>query len=155
MAAPDRLEAVRAGGGDFPVAAMVPPPAGVLFAEWWAGTERRQLLVQRCRSCGAAQHYPRALCVTCGSGDVGFEAASGRATLYSYTTVWRAPHPELKVPYVVALVRLAEGPLLLTRVEGAGEASLACDDALRLDWAPLADGRALPVFVPDQSPREP
>lgn len=140
------------GTDGFPLAALVPPPAGALFAEWWAGTERRQLLVQHCRACGASQHYPRAVCTSCGGAELGFEPSAGSAVLYSYTTVWRAPHPDLATPYVVALVRLAEGPLLLTRLQGAEEGSVACDEPLRLEWAPLPDGRALPVFVPDRRP---
>ncbi|MGH9109625.1 MAG: Zn-ribbon domain-containing OB-fold protein [Acidimicrobiales bacterium] len=135
-------------GAGFPLDTLVPPPAGGLFGEWWAGTERRQLLVQRCGSCGAAQHYPRPVCGTCSATELSMTVAAGDATLYSYTTVWRPPHPGLAAPYVVALVRLAEGPLLVTRLVGTGEESLSCDQPLRLEWAPLADGRALPVFSP-------
>lgn len=145
------LTGSSAEGSGFPLAALVPPPAGELFAQWWGGTGRRELLVQRCRSCGCAQHYPRAVCTSCGSVDVAFEVASGRASLYSFTTVWRAPQPELVAPYVVALVRLAEGPLLLSRVLCTSEQTLACDQALVLEWAPLPDGRALPVFIPDRA----
>ena len=136
--------------GRFPLPALVPPPAGALFTEWWSGTERRQLLVQRCRTCDASQHYPRGVCTSCGGTNLGFEPSGGRAVLYSYTTVWRAPHPDFTTPYVVALVRLTEGPLLLTRLQGVDEASIACDEPLRLEWALLPDGRALPVFVPDR-----
>jgi uncharacterized OB-fold protein len=138
---------VDAGAG-FPLDTLVPPPAGGLFAEWWAGTQRRQLLVQRCATCGAAQHYPRLACTVCSGTDLSMTVAAGEATLYSFTTVWRSPHPDLAAPYVVALVRLAEGPLLLTRLVGTSEEALRCDQPLRLEWAPLADGRALPVFAP-------
>lgn len=145
---PSGAESDTDAGTGFPLEALVPPPVGALFAEWWAGTERRQLLVQRCASCGAAQHYPRRSCTACSGTDLAMTAAAGEATLHSFTTVWRSPHPDLVPPYVVALVRLAEGPLLLTRVVGTSEESLHCDQLLRLEWAPLADGRALPVFAP-------
>jgi hypothetical protein len=95
-----------------------------------------------------AQHYPRALCTACGKTDLTFEEASGQASLYSFTTVHRPPDPSFEAPYVVALVRLAEGPLMLTRIVEADEEDLECDDPVVLAWQSFADGRTLPVFRP-------
>jgi len=153
-ASPERTGASDSGadaGIGFPLEALVPPPSDGLFAEWWVGTQRREFLFQRCSTCGAAQHYPRYACTTCSGIDLTMTAASGEATLYSFTTVWRSPQPDLSVPYVVALVCLAEGPMVLTRVVVTSESSLVCDQPLHLEWAPLADGRALPVFAPTTS----
>ena len=41
---------------------------------------------------------------------------SGQGTIYSYTVVHRAPPGFADAPYVVALVELAEGPRMMTRV---------------------------------------
>ena len=132
----------------FPVSSLVPPPGpDERIREWWAATERRELLVQRCQACRAAQHYPRAVCTNCGATGLVFEVGSGEATLYSYTTVFRSPHRDFEAPYVIALVRLAEGPLVLSRVVGTAEETLRCDQALILAWEVLEDGRALPVFT--------
>jgi hypothetical protein len=112
--------------------------------EWWDATREERLLLQRCDGCDARQFYPRNICTSCGSLALSWVPASGRATIYSYTTVRRAPHPAFIAPYVVALVRLEEGPTMLTNVV-AGEPR--CDAPVRLAWEPLDDGRKLPVFT--------
>jgi uncharacterized OB-fold protein len=125
------------------------PPPDDVSAPWWAATEERTLLVQECAECGSVQHPPRALCVSCGCLDrLGWRTASGRARVDSWTVVHRSPRPDAELPYVIARVRLAEGPVLLTRlVKGDPEAWGIGDDVV-LDWHPLTDGRALPVFGP-------
>lgn len=111
---------------------------------YWEATRERKLLLQRCRACGLHQFYPRALCAHCGGTDLDWTEASGRATVYSRTTVMRSPSPEREAPYVVALVDLAEGPRMLTNLLG----DAACDAPVELDWKPHSDGRHLPVFRP-------
>lgn len=119
------------------------------WAEWWDATRERRLLVQQCTGCGRYQHYPRALCVHCGHAELAYREAAGTGTLYSFTVVHRAPGAAAPpVPYVVALVRLAEGPVVLTNVLAADPDALACDAPVTLAWEPLADGRSLPVFAP-------
>jgi uncharacterized OB-fold protein len=119
------------------------------WAEWWEATRERRLLVQQCTGCGRYQHYPRALCVHCGHGELAYREAAGTGTIYSFTVVHRAAGPAAPpVPYVVALVRLAEGPVVLTNVLADDPGALACDAPVTLAWEPLADGRSLPVFAP-------
>lgn len=135
------------------------PQEDAVTAPWWAATRDRRLVVQHCTSCGTSQHYPRPICTTCHGHDLGFAAATGRATVHSVTVVHRAPHPDLATPYVIALVDLQEGPRLLTRLVWANADPAAAwpawpdpatliDRPVDLDWWPLPDGRALPVFRP-------
>lgn len=114
--------------------------------EWWDATRERRLVVQRC-PCGHAQHYPRELCTRCGGTDLAFAEASGRGTVDSFTVVHRAPSPDVETSYVVARVRLAEGPIMLTHLDGPGP--WACDEPVRVGWRPLPDGWHLPVFTKD------
>jgi hypothetical protein len=116
--------------------------------EWWDGTRERRLLVQRCRSCGHQQHYPRNICTGCGASDLSLVEAAGRGSVYSFTVVHRAPHPAFEPPYVVALVRLEEGPVLLTNIVGCAPEDLRCDMPVTVGWEDLPDGRRLPVFTP-------
>jgi uncharacterized OB-fold protein len=105
------------------------------------------LTLQRCGDCGLAQYYPRVLCSHCGSRQLTTEQASGEAQLSSFTVVHRAPTPGS--PYVVALVRLREGPTMVSRVVGVDDAqSLRCDMALRLTWMSNDDQEELAVFTP-------
>ena len=114
---------------------------------WWEATRERRLLVQRCERCGHHQHYPRMLCVACGRTDLSFVEASGKGTVYSFTVVDRPPSADFVPPYVIALVRLAEGPVLLTRIVDCEPALVACDLPVEVRWQRLEDGRHLPVFT--------
>lgn len=114
---------------------------------WWDATREGRLTVQRCTACGSTQLYPRAICTTCGSLDLELMDASGRGTVYSYTLVRRAPHPAFEPPYLVALVRLAEGPVVLSNLVGVEPGEAGCDMPVRLQWEALPDGRKLPLFT--------
>ncbi len=90
-------------------------------AEYWAGLRRHELRIQRCRACERHYFYPRPFCPHCWSTDVEWDTVSGRATLESYVVSYRpAPGFEERVPYVIAVVTLAEGPRMMSNVVGAG-----------------------------------
>jgi uncharacterized OB-fold protein len=95
-----------------------------------------------------------------GAADLAPLVASGDATLVSWAVVHQAPLPWLAgaVPYVCAVVELAEGPWLTVRlvdvdVDAAAEPGvLAAGQPLRVRFVPSgpADGpgETLPVFAP-------
>jgi uncharacterized protein len=117
---------------------------------WWDAAAQRRLLVVRCRSCAKAHYYPRPFCPHCGSDDVGWEDASGDGTLYTWSVVHLNDLPPFrdKVPYVAAMVDLAEGPRMMTEVVGADPAELRVGMAVRVDFAPLDADFHVPVFRP-------
>ncbi len=119
---------------------------GPEWADWWEATREQRLLIQRCEHCGRHQHYPRALCIHCGSNRLAWDEAQGTGVVYSCTTVHRSPAPVPAAPYVVALVRIAEGPVLLTNIVGCDPADVRCDLPVTLTWEPVEDGRNLPLF---------
>ena len=59
----------------------VPTPETQPF---WDGCAAGELRIQRCADCTTAFFYPRPVCPACGSVNVEWFTASGRATLYSY-----------------------------------------------------------------------
>lgn len=123
-----------------------PDPA---TAGWWDASREHRLTVQACSSCGGVQHPPRELCVHCGRTEhLELADASGTGVVDSFTVVHRAPVPDLAVPYVIARVRLDEGVICLTRLEGCQPESWTIGDRVVVDWLDLDDGRALPRFVP-------
>lgn len=121
-------------------------PIDEVTAGWWEATRNRRLVLQRCRRCGHWQHYPRALCVACAGDDLAFESARGAGLVDSYTEVHRTVRAELPPPYVVARVRLAEGPIILTHLVDVDASQPLIEREVEVDWAPLPDGRHLPVF---------
>lgn len=116
---------------------------------WWDATAAGRLTVQRCATCGHAQLYPRALCVSCHGADLALSDATGRGTVHSYTIVHRAPHPAFETPYVVALVRLDEGPVVMSNIVECASESVRCDMRVAVAWEALPDGRQLPLFKPE------
>jgi len=132
-------------GGGF-AADIEPPWVTETTSAWWEATRERRLVIQCCARCGQRQHYPRPYCLACGGDELGWVEASGHGVVWSKTVVHRPARPDLAVPYVVALVRLAEGPVLLSRVVGPEATEVRCDEPVVVDFEPLADGRALPVF---------
>ncbi|MGW2961693.1 Zn-ribbon domain-containing OB-fold protein [Streptomyces sp. NPDC001220] len=95
----------------------LPEPDAFTLPYWEAAAEGR-LLLRRCRSCGRAHHYPREFCPHCWSEDVTWEPATGRAVLYTWSVVHRNDLPPFgdRVPYVAAVVDLAEGPRMMTEL---------------------------------------
>ena len=114
---------------------------------FWDGARRGALLIQRCPDCGRPQFYPRPRCVRCG-GSIDWIEASGEGRVYSYTVVHRAPHESLVplVPYVVALVDLAEGVRMMSRVRAADSGAVQIGAAVRVAFERVSDEVTLPLF---------
>ncbi len=73
-------------------------------------------MIQRSASTGAYVFYPRIVAPGTGEADLEWVEASGEGTVYA-TTVTRR-RPEKGGDYNVALVDLAEGPRMMSRVVG-------------------------------------
>jgi len=116
----------------------------------WDGLGEGRLVIKRCDACGTFHHYPRPFCPTCWSGEVRWVDASGDATLYTWSMVHVNDLPPFgrQVPYVAAVVELAEGPRMMTRIVGCDEAVLAIGMALRFGVEPLTDEISIAVFGP-------
>ncbi|MGW5735548.1 MULTISPECIES: Zn-ribbon domain-containing OB-fold protein [Streptomyces] len=144
------------------------PEPDAFTRPYWDAAAEGHLLIRRCGGCGKAHHYPREFCPHCWSEDVTWERASGRATLYTWSVVHRNDLPPFgsRVPYVAAVVDLAEGPRMMTEIVGGeggesvglGEGELWIGMALEVAFraadegevegvgAGTREGLAVPVF---------
>ncbi len=115
---------------------------------YWAGLARGVLLLQHCRACGHIQFYQRAMCGRCLSASVEHRPASGRGTIYSFSTVHRPPSVEFRddVPYTVVLVELAEGPRMLSTLVGTPPGTVAIGQAVEIVYDPVTPEVTLPRF---------
>ncbi len=75
-----------------------------------------RLLLQRCDETGRFFFYPRTISPFSGQARFTWEEASGQGTVYSTTVIRQKP--EAGGSYNLALIDLAEGPRLMSRVEG-------------------------------------
>jgi uncharacterized OB-fold protein len=124
------------------------------IADWetrgyWEGAGRQELVLQRCKSCGAVQHRPRAQCAKC-LGPIEHFVASGRGTVYTFTVTEQNQVPPFRdaVPYVLAYVELEEGPRILTNVVGCAPDDVRIGLPVRAEFRTGADAFGVPVFRP-------
>ena len=112
---------------------------------FWAACAQHRLIVQRCSTCGAHQHYPRPFCLTCDGRDMVWTRATGRGVIYALTVIRLPVIPELVPPYLLALVDLEEGVRMLTNIEGD---TARIGDRVTLIWRDRDGGLPpLPVFA--------
>ncbi|MGA9840522.1 MAG: Zn-ribbon domain-containing OB-fold protein [Thermoplasmata archaeon] len=93
------------------------------IARFWRETPRRYNLGgSKCTMCGTAYFPPRSVCPTCAHHRESIEKMvpfqlSGDGEVFSFTVVHEAAEGfEMQVPYVLALVRTVEGPILTGQV---------------------------------------
>jgi len=117
---------------------------------FWAATADKRFLLQRCRSCGNAQFYPKKTCTTCGSLELEWETASGRGTVHTFTVARRSTHPAFEGagPYVIAIVELAEGPRVTGNIVDCAVDEVRVGMPVELTWDDDADGIRLPLWRP-------
>ena len=127
---------------DLPTPAVTPETA-----PYWDGARTGKLLLQRCVGCRAVRFYPRRACPSCWSEDAEWIEASGQGRVHSFTVIHRPPAPAFasRVPYVVALVDLAEGPRMMANIVGAGAIDVAIDDPVTVTFESRGDV-TLPQF---------
>ena len=103
---------------DFPL-----PQVTELTKPYWDALDKGHLAFQRCK-CGNAWLPARQECPKCLGPDVHWEQASGRGRVVSWVVYHSAYHDAFKdrIPYVVAIVELDEGPRLISNILGPREA---------------------------------
>ncbi|HET6874372.1 MAG TPA: OB-fold domain-containing protein [Acidimicrobiales bacterium] len=117
--------------------AIAPPGPRMLPAlddanrAFYTGGKDGRLLVGRCQKEGCRRWAlpPAASCPECGS-ELQPEPVSGRARVLTWTVNFHPYHPDVPVPYVIALVVLEEQDDLRVATNIVGVA--ASDDALQI-----------------------
>ena len=133
------------------------PEPDAFTRPYWEAAARGLLLLRRCAACGRAHHYPREFCPSCWSEDVRWQEASGEAVLYTWSVVHTNDLPPFRdgLPYVAAVVDLAEGPRMMTTLVDCDPRTLRIGMRLLVTFpTALAQGQgatptvAAPVFRP-------
>ena len=85
--------------------------------DWRLKQQRYRLEGEECPHCEAKIFPPRDICPECGKPAKEPHPLSGRGEVFSFTTVKSAPADFDKyTPYIVALVKLAEGPMVTAQL---------------------------------------
>lgn len=132
-------------------AAQIPatpmPFAGLHDAQMWETIRARAFALQRCAGCGTFRYPPAPACPDCLSPDFTWQPLSGGAEILSWVVYHRQYLPAYPAPYNVIAVRLDEGPIMLSNLDGPTPASSWIGARVRLTYAEMPDGAVLPRFI--------
>lgn len=84
---------------------------------WRLNQQRYALVGEVCPNCGVKLFPPRDVCLECEAPAKELYTFTGLGEVYSYTTIYDPPAGfEHNAPYMVALVKLEEGPLVTAQL---------------------------------------
>jgi uncharacterized OB-fold protein len=120
---------------------------------FWEGAKNGKLLVQHCKDCGLNIFYPRKFCPGCWSANLDWIEASGRATVYTFSTAYDMVEPKFwaDLPYTIAYVYLAEGVRMMTRIVDCKPEDISIGMEVQVVFHKLNDDFFLPYFRPVKS----
>jgi hypothetical protein len=116
-------------------------------APFWDAARRDQLVVQRCAQSGHFHWPPRLTCPESSGVAPEWVPVSGNAEVFTFSVVYRSSHEYPKCPYVVAVVQLAEGPLMMTNVVDVAPEDVRVGLPVTVRFEEMGDGLKLPVFT--------
>lgn len=131
-----------------PVPAITPDMAG-----FFAGARQGQLMVQKCEGCGALSFPAHEICSNCLSTRSTWVPVSGRGEIYSYNVMHQVYHPGFaaEVPYAVVVVKLAEGPKVVSNLLGVDPHKIRIGMPVEVTFEKVSDEVMLPKFRPRAS----
>lgn len=127
-------------------------PAPVANADslpYWNAARERRLLIRKCSDCGQLHFMPRHLCPACWSDRLEWVESKGLGSVHSFTVIRRAPLAAFapRVPYVIALIELDEGPRMMSNVLGEDALDTVIGDRVEVTFEDRGEGALLPQFV--------
>jgi len=124
------------------------PPVDAQSRSYWEACNQGRLVLQQCAACGHVQHYHRILCTHCGTGRLTEVDASGKGSVRSFTVIRRAVSSafDADVPYVVALVELAEGPTMMSNLVESPLENIRIGAPVELTFERRSDAINIPQF---------
>ncbi|WP_179272944.1 MULTISPECIES: Zn-ribbon domain-containing OB-fold protein [unclassified Rhodococcus (in: high G+C Gram-positive bacteria)] len=105
-------------------------------APFWKATADHKLTVQKCVHSGELLMYPRLVSPFSLTDELEWIECSGRGEVYTYT-IQEAGAPsgfEDALPYVIAVVKLEEGPQLMTNIVGPDRLDVRCGSTVQVTF---------------------
>lgn len=112
----------------------------------WDSIRERRMALQRCAGCGSFRYPPGPACPECLSMEFAWTPLSGGAEIMSWVVFHRGYLPAYPPPYNAIAVRLDEGPVLISNLEGPAPDGSWIGRRVSLSYASLPDGMVLPRF---------
>ncbi|MGE0802943.1 MAG: Zn-ribbon domain-containing OB-fold protein [Lautropia sp.] len=94
------------------------PSPTALDRPYWEFLRCHELRLQRCAACMEFRFPASPICPACRSAKFGWERCSGQGEVFSWVVFHKSYFPSFndKLPYNVAMIRLAEGPMFIADI---------------------------------------
>jgi len=118
---------------------------------FWAACAEGRLTLQRCKATGKCFFPPAPVSPFTGRPEWEWITASGRGTLWSFVVFHQSYFPGMRdeLPYPVVMVKLDEGPYLLTNIEGLAPEDLKIGMRMAVRFPGGPESFVLPQFGPE------
>jgi uncharacterized OB-fold protein len=130
----------------------IPVVTAAMRAFFEAAREHR-LVVQRCVKCGTLRFPAREVCSDCLSFGSDWVEVSGRGEVFSFAVMHQVYHPGFadEVPYAIVVVKLAEGPKMVSNLVGVAPSDIRIGMRVRAVFDDITTDVTLPKFaaIPD------
>jgi uncharacterized OB-fold protein len=132
------------------MSSLIPlPQPSIETEQFWKAIQERRFVMPKCDACGTVSFPPTVACGNCAKTAFTWTEMSGRGKVYSFVVYHRVYHPAFKdkVPYVVAVVDLEEGPRIISNIVGIPIADVVCDMPVTVVYDDARDGYLIPKFT--------
>jgi len=108
------------------------PKVNKVDQAFWEGTAKGKFLLQKCKSCGKVQFFPRVACVDC-FGELDWIESKGTGMIHSFTLVRVPRNPAFKdeVPIYYINVILDEGVIVESKLIGDNKEKVKMGDRVK------------------------
>jgi uncharacterized OB-fold protein len=124
------------------------PKINPVDAPFWRAAADGKFLLQKCKSCGKVQFFPRVACVDC-FGELDWIEAKGTGKIHSFTLVRVPRNPAFKdeAPIYYINVILDEGVIIESRLVGESKEKVKMGDRVKVVYQQTQDPEIkLPCF---------
>ena len=112
----------------------------------WQHLEQGIFKLQSCANCGDFRYPPGPVCPGCLSPEYEWTEVGGGGEVLSYATFHKGYLPGYEPPYSVAAIRLDEGPIMVSSVQGADSPNGWIGRRVRLVLVRRGEQYVLPCF---------
>ncbi len=123
------------------------------IAPFFAALKKHEFRLMKCKVCGA-WYWPAAYCLNHPGkpyyGDLEWTIASGKGKVFTYNIHYRAFHPGFveDLPYVYAMIELAEGPMITSNIIGCDPKEVKIGMPVEVVFQDINENFTLPMFRP-------
>lgn len=115
---------------------------------FWDGTKKGKLLIQKCDNCGQLIFFPRVICHSCLSQELGWLETKGEGSVYSFTIIRQGLNPNFltMVPYAYAIIELDEGVRFICNIVTKNLDDIKIGSRVKVMFEKLTEDISIPLF---------